>query len=177
MILMRRLVAAAPIAILAITFYSTFRCLHGPNGLRGPVPVHFNMAGKPDAWGSPNSLWMLPLAALFLYLLMALVAKFPSAFNYPVRVTPANRPRLQAIALSMIAWLQLELVGLFGLIQAMVIGSVTRAAGLHGNSGLPPWLVPVSILVVFATIALHVMAMFRAAPPRRIGARPSDAKR
>lgn len=145
---------AALLALWAITAYA----VAGPHPLPARIPTHFDLAGKPNGWGTPAMLWLLPAIATVILGLMTLVARRPSVFNYPVRVTPATRPRLQAIALSMIAWLRCELAGLFLWIQYAIIESA-RA----GRNGLSPLFVPITILVVLGTIAWHFRAMFVAA--------------
>jgi hypothetical protein len=154
---MRRVLEAVSSIALAVLLVQTARALYGPAPLAGQIPTHFNAAGNPDAWGSAGMLWLLPAIAVGLYLLMTWVARHPDAFNFPVRVTPFNRPRLQALALSMIAWLKAELVCFFALIQWAVI----RAARHPGRSfaALP---MPLFLGVVFLTIGIHIVAIFRA---------------
>jgi hypothetical protein len=98
---------------------------------------------------------------LVLYLSITVVSQFPSAFNYPVRVTPENRPRLEALAIGMITWLKVELVFLFLWIQSSTID-----AARHQTLGLPLLLLPVSLLAVFGTITWHIVAMRRAVKPQ-----------
>ena len=81
----------------------------------------------------------------------------PAVFNYPVRVTPKNRPRLQELALNMIAFLKAETVMLFALIQYQTIDSARNL-----QSSLPQSLMLTGIAVIFSTIALHIIAMRRA---------------
>lgn len=133
----------------------------GPHKLPGRIPVHFNALGQIDAWGSPAMLWFLPGVATGIYLLMTLVARHPGAFNYPVRVTPLNRPRLEAISLNLIAWLQAELLWLFLFIEYASIRSVRL-----GRSALSPWMVPICIAVIFLTVGWHIAAMVRAGRPK-----------
>jgi uncharacterized membrane protein len=145
---------AALLVLWAITLYA----IVGPHPLPPRIPTHFNLAGQPNGWGTPAMLWMLPVIATFVVGLMALVARHPRAFNYPVRVTPATRPRLEAITLDMIAWMQLELAALFLFIQYAIIASA-RA----GSNSLPPAFVPIVIAVVVGTGVWHLRAMFAAA--------------
>ena len=86
------------------------------------------------------------------------VARFPAAFNFPVRVTPANRPRLEALALEMIAWLKAEVLCLFAWVQQTAVASA-RSSQAH----LSPWFMPVTLGAVFATIGWYIAAMRRAA--------------
>lgn len=166
---LRPVLFGAALASLAALAAGTANALYGANRLRGPIPAHFNLAGKADAWGSPQSLWVLPAIALFIFLLMTFVARFPAAFNFPVRVTPANRAQLETVALGMIAWLRLEVVLLFALIQRAIIRSAEQ-----GRNSLPSWLLPVCLVFIFGTIALHAVAMFRI-PSRMPGNGPLSA--
>lgn len=143
--------------IWAITAFAVF----GPHPLPARIPTHFDLAGRPDGWGTPAMLWLLPIVATGIVGLMMLAARYPRSFNFPVRVTPANRPRLEAITLGMIAWLQLELAVLFLWIQYAIIESA-RA----GRSGISPFLVPLSMVVIFATVGGHIWATFAAGRKR-----------
>jgi hypothetical protein len=93
-----------------------------------------------------------------LYLLISVVALFPASFNYPLRVTAASRSRLEGLTLRMISWIKVELAGLFLFIQWSIIQSVRM-----GHGTLSVGIVPVFLVVVFATIAVHAIAVYRAA--------------
>lgn len=155
---MRKSLEAISLGALAVMFWETWRALNGPDCLTERIPIHFNLAGQPDGWGKPSMLLLLPVVALVLYLGLTLVARFPAAFNYPVKVTAENRPRLEALALGMIAWLKMEMVCLLAWIQ----WSTIEAARL-GHGGLPPALLPVSLVALFGTMAWFIAAMRRTA--------------
>jgi hypothetical protein len=152
----RRALNIFSIVLLVVLGCITANALYGRNRLSQLVPTHFNAAGQPDAWGSAQSLLILPGVALFLFVLMTVVSHYPAVFNYPVRVTAQNRAALEAIALNMIAWLKLETICIFLWIEQ---SSITLA---RNPSQMPPaWIMPAFIAVVFATILLHVIAIFR----------------
>ena len=155
---MRKYLEAISLTALALLLWITWAALYGPHALTGPIPTHFDLAGRPNAYGQPQMLLVLPAVALVLYLLITVVSRNPAVFNYPVRVTPKNRPRLQELALNMIAFLKAETVMLFALIQYQTIDS---ARNLQSN--LPQSLMLTGIAVIFSTIALHIIAMRRAA--------------
>jgi uncharacterized membrane protein len=157
---MRKMLEAIGLAALAVLFWVTYRALYGPDPLPDRIPTHFDIAGQPNGWGPPSALLLLPAVAVSLYLVMTLVAQFPSAFNYPVRVTAENRPRLQARALSMIAAIKVEMVCLFACIQWSIVDGARQQ-----RFNLSPTLVPLSIVVIFATAGWHIVAIFRAAQP------------
>jgi uncharacterized membrane protein len=154
---MRKSLEAIGLLALAVLFWITWSALYGPQPLPDRIPTHFNAAGQPNGWGPPATLWFLPMIGALLYGAMSVVARFPSSFNYPARVTPENRPRLEALALSMIAWIKTELVCLFALIQWSIVQAVRQVVWK-----MSPALVPLSIFVIFATIAGHAVAMGRA---------------
>jgi len=153
---MRKTFEAIALAAIAVLWAITWRALDGPIPLPGRIPTHFNAAGEPNAWGPPGTLWLLPAVGAGLYLSISLVASFPAAFNFPVRVTPRNRPRLEALTLQMISCLKAELAGLFLTIQWMIIESARS-----GRSSLSPLIVPVFLVAVFANIGWHVVAIVR----------------
>jgi uncharacterized membrane protein len=148
------LVAAA--ALIALIWVS-YSALHGPHALAGRIPTHFGADGQPNAWGSPATLWLLPMMTAFLYGTMSLASFFPASFNFPVRVTAADRPRLEGLALRLISWLKAELACLFLWIQLQMIDSV-RAGGAR----LSALMMPAVLVIVFGTIIAHIVAMSRA---------------
>lgn len=155
---MRKFLEMITLAALGILISVTVRALVGAESLPARIPTHFDLAGNPNRWGSPTMLLMMPGAAISIYLLLTVVTKSPSAFNYPVRVTVANRLRLQALALDMIAWLKMEMICLFTWIQWATIH-----AARHPEEGAPASMMPVALVAVFTTITCYIAAMFRVA--------------
>lgn len=153
---MRKALLLVALIALAATWLATIHAIYGPHPLPARFATHFDAAGNANGWGEPRMLWLFPIISTFIVAVMILVSRFPQAFNYPVRVTPAMRPRLEAISLSMIAWLRAELACLFLGIQYLIIRSARE-----GQNSLSPWLLPLAILVVFATILGHFVAMIR----------------
>ena len=154
---MRRLLEAITLIELMVLVWITFQALNGPHPLPPQVPTHFAANGQANAWGPSSSLWILPAIAAGIYGLMTVVSLFPGSFNFPVRVTPLNRPRLEQLALGMIAWLKAELACLFLWIQVSIVRSVRS-----GQAEFPTWIMPVFLVVVFGTVAGHIAAMVRA---------------
>jgi uncharacterized membrane protein len=154
---MRKTLEFIALAALVLLFWITYSALYGPDPLPDRIPIHFNAAGQPNAWGPPLSLLLLPVVAVSLYLLITLVSQFPGGFNFPVRATEESRPRLEAIARQMILWLKAELVCLFAWIQWSIIDGARQ-----GTFSLSPWLVPLSLAAIFGTAIAHIVAMIRA---------------
>ena len=128
------------------------------NGLPDQIPLHFDLGGHVNRWGSSSELFFLPTIALLLFVLLSVLVRFPASFNYPIEVTPENRARLQELAVSMIQWLKVELLVTFAWIEVWTvrIAREGEAANLSGLS-IPFMLVPVGL--VLATVIGYLVAM------------------
>jgi uncharacterized membrane protein len=155
---MRKPLEVVGLGALTVLLWITWSALYGPEPLPQRIPTHFAANGRANAWGPPSSLWLLPLVGVVVYLFISVVALFPATFNFPVRATALNRPRLEALTLQMIAWIKTELACLFLYIQWSIIRSVRS-----GTAALSPVIVPFFLVAVFATVGLHAVAVFRAA--------------
>jgi hypothetical protein len=155
---LRKTLQAIAVLGLAFIWAETLIALYGPHALPARVAIHFDAAGNANGWGTPAVLWLLPVIVTLVYGLMAWATRYPSVFNYPVRVTPATRPCLESLTCSMIAWMQAELVCLFAWIQWATIASARRGAGT-----LSQWTMLAGILVIWATIAVYIVSVVRKA--------------
>ncbi|MFP5235283.1 MAG: DUF1648 domain-containing protein [Acidobacteriota bacterium] len=153
---MRKILQAIAVLGLVFIWAETLIALYGPHHLPARIAIHFDAAGQATGWGSPAVLWFMPALVTVIYALMALVKRKPSVFNYPVRVTPATRPCLESLTCTMIAWMQAELVCLFGWIQWVTIAAARRGAG-----ALSPWAILAGILVIWATIIVYIVSVVR----------------
>ena len=143
---------------MAAMLFLALRAVFGSAQLPQQIPTHFGVDGQADAFGSRWSLLSLPIVAVALYSLMTVVARRPSAFNYPVRVTPANRSRLQSLALDMIAWLKVEVVCVLAWIER-----ITIVAARSGQGSMSPLFMPIALVAIFGTVIWYFVAMRRAA--------------
>jgi hypothetical protein len=155
---MRKTLEMIALLLLLFLWTVTVRAVFGSHALPARIATHFDAAGQPDGWGTPAMLWMLPGIATIIYLLMSLVARYPSALHFPMRTQPVARRRLEVIALNMISWLNVEVVCLFAWIQYETVAFARR-----GQGTLSPVFLPLVLVAVFGTIALHVNAMRRVA--------------
>ena len=154
---MRKILEAVSLIALAVLVFITLTAFYGPSRLPDRIPIHFNVTGQPDAYGSPHMLLVFPIIVIAIYLLMSLVSRFPASFGFPVRVTPFNRRRLEELALRMIAWLKTEVVVVLTWIESEAINAARRPD--HHVSPLP---MPLLLALVFATCIIHIAAIFKA---------------
>jgi uncharacterized membrane protein len=155
---MRKNLEAISLGALVLLLWITWRALYGPARLPDRIPTHFDFAGHANGWGSPGMLWLFPVVAVGIYLLITVIVRFPDTFNYPVPVTDENRPRLEALALNMTSWIKAEILCLFAWIQWMIV-----TAARQGHNSLSPVLIVVFTAVILATAGWHSLAMRRAA--------------
>jgi uncharacterized membrane protein len=157
---MRKNLEAICVGALTLLWWITCRALYGPDHLPARIPTHFNFAGQPNGWGSPYTLLVPPIIAVGVYALITVITQFSSLFNYPVRVTDENRPRLEALAQLMITWIKTESICLLAWIQWSIIEGTRQRCW-----NLSPVSVLISILVILMTIGWYLLAMRRAARP------------
>ena len=156
---MRNTVKLAGLIVLGILYWITWSALNGSEPLPSRIATHFDMQGQPNAWGSPHFLWLLPLVGTGLYLGMTVLASIRfSKFNLPVPVTQSNLPFIQRQTSGMVAWINLEVLGLFTYIQSSIIEGA-RTGTFH----ISPSIIPVFLVVIFATIGWHLAAIIRGA--------------
>jgi uncharacterized membrane protein len=158
----------AGLMVLGVLCWITYAALNGTQPLPDRIPTHFDISGNPNAWGSPQILWLLPALGTGLYLLMTLLASIRfRSFNLPVRVTETNIPFIQAKAGEMVAWIKFEVLGLFTFIQWSIIEGA-QAGQFHLSLGM----IPIFLAAVFATVGVYLAAIIRGARARADSADP-----
>jgi uncharacterized membrane protein len=120
--------------------------------LPSTIPIHFNSIGKADGFGNKAILFITPIIAMFLILLLSLVSKIPHQFNYPVKITPENALKQYELATKLIRNLKLIIVLIF--CQATV-STIWTAQGK--KDGLGMWFLPLSIGIIFTFIILFTI--------------------
>lgn len=100
------------------------------------IPIHFNVKGEADGFGSRSSLWLTPSISALTYLLMVTIIKNmkPWNFNYPTKVTEKNAPELYRMALQMMVWLNFGIVVMFLVITLEIILKALRYDGISLGS-------------------------------------------
>ncbi|WP_368654394.1 DUF1648 domain-containing protein [Ornithinibacillus sp. 4-3] len=119
------------------------------SSLPDEVPVHFNINGEPDSWGNKATILIMPIISVFIFLPMYFLSKAPHTFNYMVKVTEENAPRIYPIARLMMAVINFFAMVLF----AYIAWDMVQAA--HGINYSGIWLfiitlgLPLLIIIFF----------------------------
>ncbi len=120
------------------------------------IPVHFNLSGEINGFGGKETLWLLPAAALFIFIGMSALCRYPHIFNYPVEVTKRNVIRQYKLAIGLIRWLKAEIALLFGLIVMETISVANGANPVH------PGFIAIFIGMIFASIFIYLIKASKA---------------
>jgi uncharacterized membrane protein len=114
------------------------------------IPHHFGASGKPDAWGSKWTLWLLPGISLVLYIGLTVLSRYPHIYNYPWPITEKNAAAQYHLARTLIAALKAEIVLIFAyLLQQAIQVALGKAEGL-GIAFLP-----IFLILIFGTIGIY----------------------
>jgi hypothetical protein len=73
---------------------------HSSGGTCREDPYAYNFSGQADAW-APSRLFSICLGSDFPWIVLTVVSFFPSLWNYPVKVTPANAQFLYLCSLNL----------------------------------------------------------------------------
>lgn len=113
------------------------------------IPKHYGITGVADAWGK-KSLLISPITpAVFIYVLISVLARYPHIYNYPVTITMENAERQYRTARTLIISLKSELVLTFTYIQWAMI-SKTKALFL-----------PVILIIILGTSFYFVYKAYK----------------
>jgi len=153
---MRKTAELLSLAALAALVFITINVFYGPNPLPNRVPTHFDALGQVNRWGSSRSLLFFLVFTVAIYLFLTVASRFPSLFNYPVRVTELNRTQLQQLALNLLSWSKAEVLVFFAWMEYAMV-----QAARDPDRGLKPYPILAFVLTLFATIFGHIVAMFR----------------
>lgn len=121
--------------------------------LRSTVPVHYGAFGNIDKLGPKADIWILPVVASAMYVVLWLVTLLSPKFcNVPVRITDDNAHRQFALLRELVSLLKAVSVLTFVYIEWATIQSARGT----GDSGLSPALLPASLAAIAACFALYL---------------------
>lgn len=116
------------------------------------VPVHYNVLGKVDRWGSKWELFILSGVGAFMILLMQTLEKYPEAHNYPQRVNESNAEQFYTNSRKLVN--QLKNFCLI-LLAFTLFESIFIALGLANGFG--KWLLPLTIIGIGGSMLLAII--------------------
>jgi len=130
------------------------------NALPNSMPMSFDSVGKAQAYGPKWSVWIPPVAALFIYLLLGLSSRVPTKFlSLPIKITDENRSRVLPLIYEMNSSIRMLAEITFFVLTLMVIRGATT-----GKSQLElTILLYATELAIVVTLVAYVIRMRRVA--------------
>ncbi len=120
------------------------------------VPIHFELTGTPDAWGSRGHIFILPGLGLVLFMILAGVARLPGHLNVSWSGPPERAAIQKAHAIRLVQILNL-------LIQYFFCWILWRTIEIaHGEATDLTWWAPLIFLfLVFSSVVMYFVVARR----------------
>ena len=96
------------------------------------VPIHYDVLGKPNHYGSQSYIWGLPLLASILLIILAIYQK---------------KMPLKEMEKEIFGWLKISILLIFGYIQLQ-----SFLIALRRSNGLGPWFLPLSVALTLVPL-------------------------
>lgn len=109
------------------------------------IPTHYNVHGEADGWGSRASIFLLPIITILIFIPMYFLSRVPHVFNYTIKITEENAPRIYPIARLMMATFNFSMVLLFAFLEWETVQTI------NGQSLIGPWF---AFFVIFYPLIL-----------------------
>lgn len=115
------------------------------------VPTHYNFKGEIDAYGSKNTLFILLPIAVIMYIGIAILAKFPNIYNYPVEINSKNKEKQYSMATTFIRVINVEVLAMFLYIQVSTGHSMN-----NNDKGLSIAFLPILLFILFGSVGYYI---------------------
>lgn len=123
------------------------------NTMQDSIPTHYDLTGKPDAFGGKHTLWILVGINTGLYLLLTWINSYPHLFNYSVEITPENAEQQYSLAVRMTRAMK---------IVVMLIFTYILFSSVSGDY-LGVWFLPVFLLGIATVMSVYLFKAKQAA--------------
>lgn len=123
--------------------------------LPAKIPVHYNAAGRATGYGSPATLFLMPIIILFSNLMISFITHFVSVdfWNTPFKVNEEKKILVYRDIVSMMLWMELE-IAVFNLVFT-IMSCLQKMGGALFLSILLMVLFTVTIIVFCILAARH----------------------
>ena len=134
--------------LLLIWGYTIFNFLELPE----TIPTHFNAQGVPDDFGSKGAIFILPVIATAMYILIFVLNRFPHVHNYMATITEEN-----ALANYRLSTRALRLVNLYCLMLFAILlyDIITMAKG--GSAKFLGWPLIIGSMIIPLGIVIYIV--------------------
>ncbi|MBS1731690.1 MAG: DUF1648 domain-containing protein [Bacteroidetes bacterium] len=135
-----------------LLLFTWLYCLYRYSSLPQVIPIHFDLEGKPDNYGSKLSLFLFPGIITLVYVLLTVLNRHPHVYNYMQRITAENAAEYYTSATRLIRVIKFVITFFTMLLAIYITGSASK-----GHSYLPWWLMPAFVLAMILPVIFHVI--------------------
>lgn len=122
--------------------------------LPATIPVHFNIEGKIDNYGSRATIFILPAVLTIVVTGFTFLSRVPHIFNYPYKITPGNALSSYTKSIQLLRILKL-IISIFALVITFQIIQSAKA----GYSKLQWWFIPLFIGSMIIPIGISLYSL------------------
>ncbi|WP_169713630.1 DUF1648 domain-containing protein [Paludifilum halophilum] len=133
---------------VGLFLYSAYIWPHLPD----QIPIHYDLQGKADQWGSKWFTLLLILLMFLIYLGFTILRKYPHQFHYPSRLTKENAEHFYRNANLMISWFKLETIIYFSILSKDFIDSAVNPSNFMNGSEFLIWIFVMILTIVYFLI-------------------------
>lgn len=128
--------------LAVIVFAWTYSFIYYPL-LPDTIATHFDFSGKPNDFGSKNTIWILPGISTIQIIIFFFLGKRPDKFNYITKIDETNAAFQYKSALRM-----LNIVGLnISILLTYILYKVINGA-MTQHSALDIWFIPILLISI-----------------------------
>ena len=120
------------------------------------IPTHFNISGKPDGFGSKNTIWTLSLIGSALYVGLSILNLFPNKFNYLTEINQENSEKQYRLSTTLMRRIKLLIIVCFFYIE---YGTIQVA--IYNAEGLNAYFLPIFLIANLAVLGDYFYRVFR----------------
>ena len=121
------------------------------------IATHFNAEGMANGFGARSTLWVLVGIAVLLYATLTAIGGLSRVVRLQRPLAPERERVVLAESMAMVGWIKAEVCWMFAYI---CLAMVRNGMGLQ--TGLGPWFLPVTLVVVLGTCAFYLARIFGA---------------
>jgi uncharacterized membrane protein len=86
-----------------------------------PAPIHFDLAGNPDRWGSIGHVWWVLVLAVAAFVGMTLLQRVPHHYNYAIDLSSENAERQYRLARACMGRMKVFFSAIFGVMMVAIV--------------------------------------------------------
>lgn len=120
------------------------------------IPIHYNLYGEIDGWGSLSFLWIIPIIAAVFYIGFSISERYYKKFNYPIKITSNNSQYVYRIAVQLMRTLK----ALFLIIFAY-INNISLAYAYGYKCSFNNHIMPFFIIMILAVVIIYYIKIIK----------------